>query len=308
MAINKAMQAALKALSYPELDIRKTYKLERELTNLTSKRLIHPGLYKIWDHKVPCADHEIPIRIFTPSEDLQNRPVLIFIHGGGWVTGNIDSYNGVCTDMAHLTQCTVASIDYRLAPEHRFPEGLEDCYTAVREIYRESDHLHVRKEDIVIVGDSAGGNLTAAVSLMAKERGDFTPRRQILIYPALYNNHSEASPYPSIRENGTGYLLTSKRVCDYMELYRSSPKDIENPFYAPLLAKDLSGQPKTLIITAEYCPLRDEGEDYGERLGEAGNDVEIHRIPDALHGYFSLPARFELVKKTYDIMNQFLEG
>lgn len=308
MAINKAMQAALKALSYPELDIRKTYKLERGLTNFTSKRLIRPDLYRIWDHKVPCTDHEIPIRIFSPSEDLKNRPVLIFIHGGGWVTGNIDSYTGVCTDMAHLTQCIVASIDYRLAPEHRFPEGLEDCYKAVQEIFQESGLFHVQKEDIVIVGDSAGGNLTAAVSLMAKERGDFVPRRQILIYPAVYNNHSETSPYPSVRENGTGYLLTSKRVCDYLELYRSGPEDIENPLYAPLLAKDLSGQPKTLVITAEYCPLRDEGEAYGERLGEAGNEVEIHRIPDALHGYFSLPARFELVKKTYDIINQFLEG
>ena len=194
MAINKAMQAALKALSYPELDIRKTYKLERELTNLTSKRLIRPDLYKIWDHKVPCAGHEIPIRIFTPSEDIQNRPVLIFIHGGGWVTGNIDSYNGVCTDMAHLTQCVVASIDYRLAPEHRFPEGLEDCYTAVREIFKESNLFHVKQEDIVLIGDSAGGNLTAAVSLMAKERGDFTPRRQILIYPAEKTGQGIFSP------------------------------------------------------------------------------------------------------------------
>lgn len=308
MAINKAMRAALKALSYPELDIRKTYKLERELTNLTSIRLIRPELYKVWDHKVPCPDHEIPIRVFSPSEDTANRPMLIFIHGGGWVTGNIDSYNGVCSDMAHLTGCTVASIDYRLAPENRFPLGLEDCYTAVREIYRESSQFHVKKEDIVIIGDSAGGNLTAAVSLMAKERGEFTPCRQILIYPALYNDHSETSPFPSIRENGTGYLLTSKRVCDYMELYRSGPQDLENPLYAPLLAEDLRVQPKTLIITAEYCPLRDEGEAYGERLGEAGNEVKIHRMPDGLHGYFSLPARFELVKRTYDIINEFLEG
>jgi len=308
MAINKAMLAALKALSYPELDIKKTYKLERELTNLTSKRIIRPGLYKIWDHKVPQTDHEIPIRIFTPSEDTQNRPVLIFIHGGGWVTGNIDSYTGVCTDMAHLTQCIVASIDYVLAPEHRFPEGLEDCYAAVREIFQENSLFHVNREDIVIIGDSAGGNLTAAVSLMAKERKEFTPRRQILIYPAVNNDHSEASPYPSIRENGTGYLLTSKRIRDYMELYRSKPEDTWNPYYAPLLAKDLKGQPKTLVITAEYCPLRDEGEAYGQRLGEAGNEVEIHRMPDVLHGYFSLPARFEPVKKTYEIINQFLEG
>ncbi len=308
MAINKAMRAALKALSYPEIDIRKTYKLERELTNLTSIRLIRPELYRIWNHKVPCQDHEIPIRIFSPSEEIASRPVLIFIHGGGWVTGNIDSYNGVCSDMAHITGCTVASIDYRLAPEHRFPAGLEDCYTAAKEIFRESAQFQVREEDIVLIGDSAGGNLSAAVSLLAKDRGEFMPRRQILIYPAVHNDHSDASPFPSIRENGSGYLLTSKRVCEYMELYQSSPSDLENPYYAPLLAKDLRGQPKTLIVTAEFCPLRDEGEAYGQRLGEAGNEVEIRRMPDALHGYFSLPARFDLVKRTYDIINEFLEG
>lgn len=134
------------------------------------------------------------------------------------------------------------------------------------------------------------------------------PRRQILIYPAVHNDHSDASPFPSIRENGSSYLLTSKRVCEYMELYQSSPSDLENPYYAPLLAKDLRGQPKTLIVTAEFCPLRDEGEAYGQRLGEAGNEVEIRRMPDALHGYFSLPARFDLVKRTYDIINEFLEG
>lgn len=273
MAINKAMRAALKALSYPEIDIRKTYKLERELTNLTSIRLIRPELYRIWNHKVPCQDHEIPIRIFSPSEEIASRPVLIFIHGGGWVTGNIDSYNGVCSDMAHITGCTVASIDYRLAPEHRFPAGLEDCYTAAKEIFRESAQFQVREEDIVLIGDSAGGNLSAAVSLLAKDRGEFMPRRQILIYPAVHNDHSDASPFPSIRENGSSYLLTSKRVCEYMELYQSSPSDLENPYYAPLLAKDLRGQPKTLIVTAEFCPLRDEGEAYGQRLGEAGNEV-----------------------------------
>ena len=309
MAINKAMRAALKALSYPEPDIRKTYKLERELTNLTSIRLTRPNLYRVWDHKVPSGDHEIPIRIFSPSENLEETPaVLVFIHGGGWVTGNIDTYTGVCCDMAHLTRCVVASVDYRLAPEHRFPQGLEDCYAAVREVFRECGQFHVREEDIVIIGDSAGGNLTAAVSLLAKQRKEFTPRRQILIYPALGNDHSESSPFPSVRENGTGYLLTSKRVCEYLELYRSGPEDLQNPLYAPLLADDLTGQPKTLIITAEYCPLRDEGEAYGVRLGEAGNEVEIHRMEDGLHGYFSLPARFELVKKTYDIINQFLEG
>ena len=143
---------------------------------------------------------------------------------------------------------------------------------------------------------------------MARDRGEFLPARQILIYPSTGNDHSEGSPFPSVRENGSGYLLTSKRVRDYMELYCPSARDMKNPYVAPLLAEDFSNQPDTLIITAEYCPLRDEGEAYGDKLREAGNRVEIFRMPDALHGYFSLPVRFTQVRRTYELINKFLEG
>ena len=161
--------------------------------------------------------------------------------------------------------------------------------------------------DIVLIGDSAGGNLAASVSLMARDRGEFLPGRQILIYPSTGNDHSDTSPYPSIRENGTGYLLTSKRICDYLDMYRTSDDDLLNPYFAPLMAGDFSNQPDTLLITAQYCPLRDEGEAYGQKLLEAGGRVEVHRMENALHGYFTLPVRFELVKKTYALINHFLE-
>lgn len=307
MAINKALRAAIAALSYPEIDVKKTYRLERELQKITAWRLKKPHLYRIWEHAVPRGDHHIPVRIFAPSEDAA-YPALIFFHGGGWVTGNIDSYDGVCADMAAITGRTVVSVDYRLAPEHRFPTGLEDCYAAAREIFLHSGQLGARPEEIALIGDSAGGNLAAAVSLMARDRGEFLPARQILIYPAVGNDHTETSPFPSVRENGTGYLLTAKRVRDFLELYRSSDGDLENPYFAPLLARDLSRQPDTLIVTAEYCPLRDEGEAYGARLRAAGNRAEIIRMPDALHGYFSLPVRFEPVRQTYDAINAFLKG
>lgn len=143
---------------------------------------------------------------------------------------------------------------------------------------------------------------------MARNRGEFRPRRQVLIYPAVGNDHSEGSPFPSVRENGTGYLLTAKRVREFFALYRGCESDLENPYFAPLTAESFAGQPDTLIITAEFCPLRDEGEAYGERLREAGNYVESYRMPDALHGYFSLPVWFKHVKQTYAILNPFLEG
>ena len=121
------------------------------------------------------------------------------------------------------------------------------------------------------------------------------------------NDHSETSPFPSVRENGTGYLLTAKRVRDFFALYRAQEADMENPYFAPLAAKTLADQPDTLLITAEFCPLRDEGEAYGEKLRQAGSYVEIYRIPDALHGFFSLPVRFKHVQKTYALINAFLE-
>lgn len=306
MAINKAMRAALSILSYPEIDVKKTYMVERELQKLLAYRLKNSALYRIWDHPVLCDGHNVPVHIFIPTAP-SKAALLVFFHGGGWVTGTIDSYDGVCSDMAAITGCTVAAVDYRLAPEHRFPAAPEDCYAAAREIFRNAELLGAHPEDIVLIGDSAGGNLTAAVSLMARDRGEFRSKRQIMIYPALGSDHSEHSPYPSVRENGTGYLLTAKRVRDFLALYRTSDADLQNPYFAPLNAASFADQPSTLLITAQYCPLRDEGEAYGQKLREAGGHVETHRMPDALHGYFSLPARFPQVKRTYEIINRFLE-
>ena len=315
MPINKAMLTALSLLSYPDLDVEKTYLVQRKLQKLIARRAKKPWLYQIWEHTVSSSENQIPMRIFSPKQRRRSSvggsiggSVLLFFHGGGWVTGSIDSYDGICGDMAAQTGCVVASVDYRLAPEHRFPAAAEDCYAAAREVFLHSELLGCRPEDVVLFGDSAGGNLAAAVSLMARDRGEFLPRRQILIYPAVGSDHSESSPFPSVRENGTGYLLTAKRVRDFFSLYRAGEADLDNPYFAPLAAKSFANQPDTLVITAEFCPLRDEGEAYGERLREAGNYAEVHRIPDALHGYFSLPLRFKQVKNTYSIINSFLEG
>lgn len=318
MAINKAMRIALRALSYSELDLKKTYKLQRQL-----KTAAHPvirPLYKMWDHKVCAGDYEIPVRIFPPSPryarvspntpcSFQTSPrnkLLVFFHGGGWVVGNIDNYTKVCANMARQTGHLVISVDYRLAPEHKFPAAPEDCYAVTKEIFENAELFDVKPEDITLIGDSAGGNLAAVVSLMARDRGSFLPARQILIYPSADSDHSELSPYPSVTENGTDFLLTSKRICEYIDLYKSSDEDLQNPYLAPIRAGDLSRQPRTLIITAEYDPLRDEAEAYGRRLFEAGNQVEAYRMKDALHGFLSLPKHFVHVKRSYELMNRFL--
>jgi acetyl esterase/lipase len=304
MAINKAMKMALKALSYTDLDLKKTYKLQRQLNN-AAHPYIRP-LYKIWDHKIIGMDHEIPVRIFLPKDDDYENKILIFFHGGGFVIGNIDSYSAVCSNMAKQTGRIVVSVDYRLAPEFPFPAAPEDCYAVTREIFLDAALFNVEAKDITLIGDSAGGNLAAVVSMMARDRGEFLPSKQILLYPSTFNDHSENSPFPSIRENGTDYLLTSKKISDYIDLYKSSDRDLDNPYLAPLLAKDLSRQPKTLIITAEYDPLRDEGETYGRKLNEFGNETYIYRMKDALHGFLLLPKHFIHVKKSYELINRFL--
>lgn len=309
MAINKAMRFALKALSYPDLDIKKTYKLRRQMVSA-----VHPYIkplqpvYQIWDHKIAGVDHEIPVRIFLPPGAEYIHKVLIFFHGGGWVIGNIDSYSGICSHMARQTGHIVVSVDYRLAPEHRFPAAPEDCYKVAREIFMDSTLFDVKQEDITLIGDSAGGNLAAVVSLMARDRGEFLPSKQILIYPSTTSDHTKTSPFPSVHENGTDYLLTSKRLCDFMDLYINADEDLTNPYLAPLLAVDLSKQPKTLIITAEFDPLRDEGEAYGKKLVQFGNEAEVYRMTNALHGFIALPKHFVHVKRSYELINRFLSG
>lgn len=301
MAINKAMRAALKALSYPDLNVKKNYQSLRQMKKITSPKL---PFYRTWDHKVMVGEHEIPVRIFAPKECPLG--LLVFFHGGGWVTGDIDSYTRVCAQMARATGRLVVSVDYRLAPEHRFPAALQDCYAVAKEVYEYCTLFEMEPSQIALIGDSAGANLAAAVSLMARDRGEFLPQAQILLYPATYNDHTKTSPFRSVHQNATGFLLTSKRISDYMDLYQSKPEDRMNPYFAPLLAKTLKHQPRTLILTAQYDPLRDEGEAYAKRLAEDNNAVELHRIADALHGFFVLPPRFMHVKRAYRYINDFL--
>lgn len=304
MAINKSMRLALKTLSYAEIDITKAYKIKRQVESIANPR-IKPS-YRLWDHRIAGAENDIPVRIFLPNNRNNKRKVIIFFHGGGWVVGNIDTYSKICDNMAKQTGHIVVSVDYRLAPENKFPKGLEDCYTVTQEIFSDKTFFDIDIDDITIVGDSAGGNLAAAVSLMARDRGGYIPKKQILIYPALWNDHTESSIYQSVHDNGKDFLLTSQRLCDYMELYINDKDDLTNPYIAPLLAKDLSNQPDTLIITAEYDPLRDEGEDYAKRLKEEGNIVRTYRMKDALHGFIALPKHFVHVKRAYKQINDFL--
>lgn len=301
--MNNIKKKILKVLSIPHLNLKKNYKIYRKIL-----RILNPSLnplYKSLDHKIIVNNREIPVRAFLPKGEEYSK-VLLFYHGGGWVTGNIDTYTKICANMANETNCLVISVDYRLAPENPFPAGLEDCYSVAKEIFLDPDILNCKKEDIILIGDSAGGNLAAVVSLMGRDKGDFIPAKQILIYPATNYDHSENSPYKSVIENGKHYIMTSKRIQDYLDLYAPNKEDRLSPYIAPILSEDFSNQPDTLIITAEFDPLRDEGEDYGNKLRESGNNTEIHEIPSAIHGFLSSPLASEEIDKSYKIINEFI--
>lgn len=312
MPINAAARLILKALSFDGIEVEAARHLA-DLKRLDPLKIF----YKTADVNVYNGDYKVPVRLFFPDEETKdayeennlNFPkLLLFFHGGGWVTDHVDSYERICARMSNYTGHLVAAVEYRLAPEHKFPAGLQDCYAAAEAIYRRHKEIGLNPDDITLMGDSAGGNLTAVVSLLARDRGDFFPKRQILIYPAVYNDYSENSPFPSVKENGSDYLLTAGKMQDYISLYAGSEDDRQSPYFAPYLAEDLSNQPETLILTAEFDPLRDEGEAYGRRLMEAGNKVEIHRIKDALHGYFALGIKHFYVQESLNYINAFLGG
>lgn len=310
MAINKAMRTVLKALSYGDIHVNSS----RAFANIKAIDPLKP-FYKTIDTKIYNDDYEVPTRIYLPGEEMPQTngmkdntlPVFLFLHGGGWITESVDNYDRVCAALAKNTGHAVVSVGYRLAPEFPFPAGLNDCYAVAKAIYTNRFLLNTDPDCITLIGDSAGGNLAAALSLMARDRGEFMPKRQILIYPALSNDYSENSPYLSVTENGTDFLLTRPKLMQYLDLYAGSPENRQNPYFAPLLAKDFSHQPRTLIITAEFDPLRDEGEAYGQKLKQFGCDVEMHRIKNALHGFFALGIKYLHVEESFQIINQFLK-
>lgn len=303
------MKTILHTLSYGNIEVDSSRKLA-DLKQLDAMRIFVKKL----DAKVYNGDHAVPIRLYFPTEEAMQAgivegntfPILLFFHGGGWVTESVENYDRVCSRMAQATAHIVVSVEYRLAPEHKFPVPLEDCYAAAKALYSNELILNTDPEKITIVGDSAGGNLTAAVCLMARDRGDFTPKRQILIYPALGNCYTEESPYPSVHENGSDYLLTAVKMEDYLTLYQRTEEDRQNPYFAPILENNLKDLPETLVLTAEYDPLRDEGEAYAKNLEEAGNHVELHRIRGAFHGFFALGIKFLHVQESFKYINEFL--
>ncbi len=238
---------------------------------------------RVEDRVAATAAGPIPVRIYTP-EAAGPLPMLVYFHGGGWVIGNLETVDAPCRALANRAGCLIVSVDYRLAPEHKFPAAAEDCYAATRWAAEHAAELGGDPARIAVGGDSAGGNLAAVVALMARERGGPRLAYQLLIYPVTNYDFST----PSYQENAEGYLLTKNAMVWFWDHYLRQPSDGEHPYASPLRAADLRGLPPAFVITAEYDPLRDEGEAYADRLRQAGVPTELRRYDGMIHGFFQM--------------------
>jgi acetyl esterase len=249
----------------------------------------------IEDRRVPGPAGEIPVRVYRPKRGA-TLPALVYFHGGGWVIGSVETHDGSCRDLANRIGCVVVSVGYRLAPEHPYPAAAEDCYAATKWVSENAAELGVDPARIGIGGDSAGGNLAAAVALMARDRGGPALRHQLLVYPVTDADFSRAS----YRENAAGYLLTTKAMEWFWGHYVPDPAQRQDAYAAPLRAADLSGLPPAFVLTAEYDPLRDEGEALARRLEQAGVKTRLTRYDGAIHGFFAMGLLAEVARRAVE--------
>ncbi|HTK10505.1 MAG TPA: alpha/beta hydrolase [Ktedonobacteraceae bacterium] len=243
----------------------------------------------IVDHVIPGPGGDIPIRIYTPEGE-GPFPALVYFHPGGWVVGSIEASDPVCRALARYTPCMVVSVGYRLAPEQQFPAAPEDCYAATQWVAEHAHEINVDARRIAVGGDSAGGNLTAAVTLMARDRQGPALCFQVMIYGETDYYEPGTESYATYAR---GYDLTREDMIWFWDLYLAKKEDAAHPYAAPLRAASLSELPPALIITAEYDPVRDEGEHYAQRLRESGVAVRLSRYHGMIHGFFRMLAHFD---------------
>lgn len=251
---------------------------------------------RVDDRLVEGAGNDVPVRVYTPHDAIGgDAGLLLWLHGGGWVIGDLDTTDATCRALANRSGAVVVSVDYRLAPEHRAPAALEDALAALTWSVENAEVLGVNASRVAVGGDSAGGNLAAA--LCQRVRDEFGPDIdfQLLVYPAVDCTMS----HPSIEENGEGYFLT-KEAMEWFTAHYLGDLDPKHPSVSPLHADTLAGLPPALVITAEYDPLRDEGEAYAARLREAGVPAEAIRYDGQIHGFVGMASLLDDGKVALD--------
>jgi acetyl esterase len=233
---------------------------------------------------IPGPDTSLPARVYRPEGGVAPLPVMVFFHGGGWVIGDIETHDPLCGALAAASGSMIVSVGYRLAPEHKFPAAVDDSFAAVSWVAANASALGADPERLGVGGASAGGNLSAVVCLLARDRGGPEIAYQLLLYPGVDMD----GKFPSVQENGEGYFLTHEDMVWFRNHYLREAADMLNPMASPLRATDHSRLPPAVIVTAEFDPLRDEGEAYAEALRKAGVRVRLRRYDGMIHGFLSM--------------------
>jgi acetyl esterase len=262
-----------------------------------------PPVGRVVDEVISHPDGAIPIRITFPEEDAP-PPALVYFHGGGWVVGSIATHDLLCRTLTNLAQVAVVSVEYRLAPEHPYPAALRDACNATAWVAARGASIGLDPARIAVAGDSAGGNLAAAVALHARDRGGPPIAFQLLIYP-ITNDDLDT---PSYHEFAQGYMLTREAMAWYWDQYVPEPGGRRHPYVSPLRASDLSRLPPAHVVTAEYDVLRDEGEAYARRLEESGVATRLVRHDGLIHGFLRRTAMFDRARVAMDEIAAALRG
>lgn len=260
------------------------------------------ALASVTNRNIPGPAGDLPIRIYTP-EGSGPFPILMFFHGGGFVIGDLDTHDAVCRELSAGNQAVVVAVDYRLAPEHPFPAAPDDCMAATQWAANNAADINGDAQRIAVCGDSAGGNLAAVVAQQTLNEGPALCA-QLLIYPATCADGTET---PSMVENASGYLLERSDMEWFLGHYLPNEADRSTPRSSPIRSENLAGLPPALVITAEYDPLRDEGEDYARALQAAGVAADISRYDGAIHAFYSFFPILEQGQQAIDESNRWLE-
>ena len=274
---------AMYALNLPALqDMSVAAARESAIARLTQFPVPIKPVGSVVDRTIPGPGGPLALRIYTPAGS-GPFPLLMYFHGGGWVLCNLDTHDALCRDLCLGSGCIVISVDYRLAPDHKFPAALDDGVAATRWAVAHANALNADAGRVAVSGDSAGGNLAAVTALRLRDESGPRLLAQLLVYP-ITAYHTPATP--SYIANADGYFLTRKGMIWFWDHYLQSSADALNAWAAPMAARDHSRLPAALVITAEYDPLRDEGRLYAEKLRAAGVATKLSDYPGMVHGFF----------------------